>query len=158
MLFIERHAPPEAPSNERLVLPFDLRTKSRLRAKLESGEEVGLFLERGTVLRGGARLQGNDGRIVEVVAAPERLHEARCADPLQLARVAYHLGNRHVPVEVGAEWLRFEADHVLADMARGLGATVSEITAPFEPESGAYAAGHTHGEAASPATIHQYRR
>lgn len=148
---------PEAAS-ERLELDFSYRTKSRLRAKLVSGEEVGLFLPRGTILRGGQKLAGRDGRIVEVIAAPEELLEARCANPLALARAAYHLGNRHVAVEVGADaagsWLRIQADHVLEGMLVGLGATVSALRAPFEPEAGAYAHGHQHPGDGSGARIH----
>ncbi|HSQ72817.1 MAG TPA: hypothetical protein VLM87_10375, partial [Rubrivivax sp.] len=96
MIVIEHRAPPDAPATERLVLPFDLRCKSRLRTRLEHGEEAGLFLERGTVLRAGDRLLANDGRVVEVAAAPEAVMEVRSGDALLLARAAYHLGNRHV--------------------------------------------------------------
>jgi urease accessory protein len=152
MLLIEKRAERGKPSG-RLVLPFEARCKSRLRATLDTGEEVGLFLSPGNVLRGGDLVQANDGRIVEVAAADERLLEARCGDALQLARCAYHLGNRHVPVQVGAGWLRFAHDRVLGNMLEGLGAEVVEITAPFEPESGAYGHGG-HGNAPS---IHQYQ-
>lgn len=140
----------------RLCLPFDQRCKSRLRARLADGAEVGLFLPRGTILRGGDRLRADDGSIIAVVAAAERVCEVR-ADPLALARAAYHLGNRHVAVELGDGWLRFGADHVLADMVRGLGLAVTEIEAPFEPEAGAYAAGHTHGGEGEGPRIHQFR-
>ncbi|PZP58548.1 MAG: urease accessory protein UreE [Azospira oryzae] len=146
MLVIERRYEGPEPPTERLVLPFELRCRSRLRTRLETGEEAGLFLEPGTVLRGGDRLLGNDGRVVEVVAAPERLMEARGEDPAQLARLAYHLGNRHVAVEVGPQWLRFAADAVLEQMLVGLGARVTEVVAPFEPEGGAYRHGHGHGK------------
>ncbi|GIX28376.1 urease accessory protein UreE [Pelomicrobium methylotrophicum] len=145
MLVIERRYEGPEPPTERLVLPFELRCRSRLRTRLETGEEAGLFLEPGTVLRGGDRLLGNDGRVVEVVAAPEQLMEARSEDPAQLARLAYHLGNRHVAVEVGPQWLRFAADAVLEQMLVGLGARVTEVVAPFEPEGGAYRHGHGHG-------------
>ena len=127
-----------------LVLSFEFRQKSRLLARLAGGEEVGLVLDRGTVLRGGDRLRADDGRIVRVVAAEEALMEARCADATTLARCAFHLGNRHTPVEVREGALRFAADDVLAGMLRGLGATVQALSAPFEPEAGAYAAGHHH--------------
>lgn len=139
-----------------LSLPFELRQKSRLRTRLASGEEVGLMLDRGTVLRGGDSLLTDDGRTVRVVAAEEALMEARCDDPDQLARCAFHLGNRHTPVEVRAGALRFAADEVLGGMLRGLGARVVAITAPFEPEAGAYAAGHHHhsGEAKHAGIIH----
>lgn len=143
MLVIERFAEPKARATERLELPFDMRCKSRLRTRLLSGEECGLFLERGTVLRGGDKLLANDGRVVEVVAAPERLMEAMSGDMLLIARAAYHLGNRHVALQLLPGRLRFVADAVLGEMVRGLGLKVSEIEAPFEPESGAYG-GHPH--------------
>lgn len=132
------------PASERLELDFNYRTKSRLRARLASDEEVGLFLPRGTVLRGGQKLMARDGRVVEVVAAPENLIEVRCSDPFELARAAYHLGNRHVAVELGDGYLRIRADHVLEGMLIGLGASVLPVRAPFEPEAGAYAPGHQH--------------
>src|SRR5664279_4813785 len=139
----DRLAAPAA-SDDTLVLPFEQRQKSRLRAVLASGEEVGVFLERGTVLRGGDCLRADDGRVVRVVAAPEDLMEVRATSAEHLARIAYHLGNRHVRVQLGPDWLRFAADHVLANMLHGLGAIVTEVSAPFEPESGAYAGGHHH--------------
>jgi urease accessory protein len=142
MLVVQRRLDAPAPHDALLVLPFELRQKSRLRTTVESGEEVGLFLDRGTVLRDGDCLQADDGRVVRISAAQESLLEARCPDARSLARAAYHLGNRHTPVQVGAGWLRLAADDVLAGMLRGLGATVTPIRAPFEPEAGAYAAGH----------------
>lgn len=156
MLTIREHADPGAPPDADLVLPFELRQKSRLLTRLATGEEVGLVLDRGTVLRGGDRLRAEDGRVVRVVAADEALMEAACDDPTALARCAFHLGNRHTPVEVREGALRFAADEVLATMLRGLGATVSPVTAPFEPEAGAYAAGHHHhsGDAKHAGIIH----
>jgi urease accessory protein len=118
-----------------LILSFEQRQKSRLRAKLESGEEVALVLPRGRVLRGGDRVTTTDGRIVEIVGAPEKLLHVEAES---LARVAYHLGNRHVAVQFGEGFLRIAEDHVLEDMLRGLGARVSHVEAPFEPEAGAY--------------------
>ncbi len=130
-----------APSGQ-LRLPFELRQKSRLRTRLVSGEEVALLLPRGEILRGGDLVAASDGRAIEVLAQPEKLLHIESA---QLARVAYHLGNRHVPVQVGAGFLRIAADHVLEEMAKKLGARVSSIEAPFEPEAGAYASGgHGH--------------
>lgn len=156
MLAINARAEPGAASDADLVLPFDLRQKSRLLTKLATGEEVGLMLDRGTVLRGGDRLRASDGRVVRVVAADEPVMEARCDDAATLARCAFHLGNRHTPVEVREGALRFTADQVLATMLRGLGATVSALQAPFEPEAGAYAAGHHHhsGDAKHSGIIH----
>jgi len=127
----------------RLELPFDLRQKSRQRVRLAGGEEVALMLPRGSILRGGDLLLASDGRMVEVIASPEPVLHVECSSAEGLARAAYHLGNRHVPVEVGSGYLRLASDHVLATMLKGLGAAVTEITAPFEPESGAYA-GHGH--------------
>ena len=123
----------------KLVLPFELRQKSRLRARLDSGEEVALVLPRGRVLRGGDRVTAADGRELEIVAAPERLVHIESEE---LARVAYHLGNRHVPLQVGPGFLRIAEDHVLEEMVRRLGARVSHVEAPFEPEAGAYGDHH----------------
>jgi len=131
-------------ASEQLQLPFELRQKSRLRAQLVSGEEVALSLPRGEVLRGGDLLLASDGRVVEVIARPERLLHVECDSPRALARAAYHLGNRHVPVQVGDGWLRLAADHVLEQMLQGLGARATPVEAPFEPEAGAYGT-HTHG-------------
>jgi len=156
VLAINARAEPGAASDADLVLPFDLRQKSRLLTKLATGEEVGLMLDRGTVLRGGDRLRASDGRVVRIVAADEPLMEARCDDAATLARCAFHLGNRHTPVEVREGALRFTADEVLATMLRGLGATVWALQAPFEPEAGAYAAGNHHhsGDAKHSGIIH----
>jgi urease accessory protein len=158
MLLIESPYDGDAPATDALELDFNYRTKSRLRAKLASGAEVGLFLARGTVLRGGHKLRASDGRIVAVVSAPEDLLEVRCASSVALARAAFHLGNRHVAVEVGSDaagdWLRLQADHVLEGMLVGLGARVSALRAPFEPEAGAYAPGHQHPGDGSGARIH----
>ncbi|MGD9842314.1 MAG: urease accessory protein UreE [Steroidobacteraceae bacterium] len=136
------------PAQARLVLPFESRQKSRLLTKLDTGEEVGLILERGTVLRGGACLLASDGRVISVVAAAETVSVVTATDPWQLARAAYHLGNRHIAVQVGSGWLRYLHDHVLDDMVRGLGFTVSTDELPFEPEVGAYShagADNAHG-------------
>jgi len=158
MLVIESRCD-KAAHQEQLSLPFELRQKSRLRTKLASGEEAGLFLEHGSILRGGDCLRANDGRIVLVVAADEELMEAKCVTPFQLVRAAYHLGNRHVPVQIGDGWLRFQTDDVLAQMLRGLNATVSKVSAPFEPEAGAYAGGHHHHsmDAKHSGIIHEFR-
>lgn len=147
MHVIEKRAEGNSKASAHLVLSFEARCKSRLRTRLLTGEEVGLFMERGTVLRGGDKLAANDGTVIEVVAAPEILMEATTADPLLLAKAAYHLGNRHVAVHLLPGKLRFGSDHVLGEMVRGLGLPVAEIEAPFEPESGAYgqAGAHPHG-------------
>jgi len=144
MIVIEQFAEPKAVATERLELTFDTRCKSRLRTQLQNGEACGLFLERGTVLRGGDKLLANDGRVVEVVAAPERLMEAVSGETLLITKAAYHLGNRHVAVHLLPGKLRFVADHVLGEMVRGLGLKVNEVEAPFEPESGAYGSFGSH--------------
>ena len=139
-----------------LELPFDARQKTRQRATLASGEEVGLLLPRGEVLRGGDLLVASDGRVIEVVARPEAVLHVTCDTPEDLLRAAYHLGNRHVAVEVGEGYLRLAADHVLEGMLEGLGANVESLQAPFEPEAGAYEAGHRHEEGSGPGKIHHY--
>ena len=146
MVLFEELAPRDAIAGDSIVLSFDARCKTRLRARLSSGEDCGIFLPRGTILRHGDRIRAADGRVAEVMAAPEALVEARTDDPLLLARAAYHLGNRHVAVDLAPGVLRFPADHVLADMLRGLGLEIAEVMAPFEPESGAYGTqgGHAH--------------
>ncbi len=158
MLIIEARAKRTERHDGELRLAFELRQKSRLRTKLASGEEVGLFLEHGSILRGGDYLQANDGRIVLVVAADEHLMQASCTSAFELARAAYHLGNRHVPVQIDKGWLRFQADEVLAQMLRGLSARVDKLSAPFEPEAGAYAGGHHHHsmDAKHSGVIHEF--
>jgi urease accessory protein len=130
----------------RLLLPFDQRLKRWLFAALVSGEEVALKLPRGASLRGGDLLLAADGRVVEVIAAPERVVHIECPASSDLARFAYHLGNRHVPVQIGHGFLRISENHVLEEMLRRLGAKLKIIEAPFEPESGAYAGGHGHDD------------
>lgn len=144
LLRIEERLAEPAPATASLTLPFDRRQKSRLRTWLDDGTEVGLMLPRGAPLRGGDRLRATDGTVVEVRAAPEQVSEVWAAEPRSLARAAYHLGNRHVPVQVGEGFLRYAHDHVLDEMLRGLGLTVSAAEAPFEPESGAYGGAHHH--------------
>ena len=141
-----------------LTLPFESRVRSRLLVRLEGGEEVAMALPRGEVLRGGDMVVASDGRVFDVVAAPEKLLHVVCADAMALARAAYHLGNRHVAVQVGDGFLRLAADHVLETMLRGLGATVTSIEAPFEPEAGAYGGGHHHHpeHGSSGARIHEF--
>ena len=136
-----------------LRLPFESRQKSRLKTRLVSGEEVGLVLPRGEILRGGDLVTASDGRVIEIVAQPEKvLH----IETKELAKIAYHLGNRHVPVQVGENFLRIAEDHVLEEMVRKLGAKVSHVEAPFEPEAGAYAGGHQHDEMGHGGKIHDH--
>jgi urease accessory protein len=142
-----------------LKLPFDLRQKSRLRTRLTDGEDAWLMLPRGEILRGGDRLLANDGRIVEVVSQTEDVLHVECTSAIALNRAAYHLGNRHVPVQVGDGFLRIAADHVLEAMLKGLGATLTAMRAPFEPEAGAYGGGHQHSdEGGHSGRIHEYTK
>lgn len=128
----------------RLVLPYELREKCRLRATLSTGEDVAVYTVRGTVLRDGDLLTGEDQRVVQVVAAAEPTYKVSCPDAQALLRCAFHLGNRHTQAQVGDGFLRIRADAVLKEMLAGLGATVEEQMAAFEPESGAYGGGHGH--------------
>jgi len=137
-------AGPDGPAHEVIELAFEQRERSRLRAPLLSGEEVGIDLPLGTMLRDGDRLQLSDGRVAAVEAAEEALLEVRARDGAQLARIAYHVGNRHVPVQVGDGWIRLLPDHVLRAMIEGLGGRVRELGAPFQPEAGAYGHSHVH--------------
>ena len=133
-------------------LDWDVRQKSRWGATDSQGRAIGVFLPRGTLLRGGDVLVAEDGSLIRVIAAPQTvLRITPCAvhgSPFDLTRAAYHLGNRHVPIELTPEHLQIEPDHVLADMLRAMHLTVVELQAPFEPEGGAYAAhGHGHHQA-----------
>ena len=128
-----------------LTLGYDERCKSRLAATLDSGEEIALLLPHGTLLADGDVLVADDGGLVRVVAAAQDVLCAHAATPLLLMRAAYHLGNRHTPVEIGADYLQLEADPVLEQMLTRLGLAVDHATRPFQPEAGAYGGGHRHG-------------
>lgn len=140
-----------AAATRSLTLPFERRARSRQRVLLDEGGEVLLMLPRGTVLRDGDVLGSTAGdqiRPVVVRAADETVSVAASADPGLLLRAAYHLGNRHVALQIGAGWLRYLADPVLDELCRGLGLAVAAASLPFEPEAGAYAGGgqgHSHG-------------
>jgi len=144
-------APAEGEAAATLSLGFEDRRRSRQLARLDDGREVGLDLPRGTVLREGDRLSGDGVPVIVVRAAPETLSVARTSDAHLLARAAYHLGNRHVPLQVAPQRLAYQHDHVLDGMVRELGLTVTTERAPFEPEAGGYRhdgnerRGHTHG-------------
>jgi urease accessory protein len=125
-----------------VVLDFDDRHRRRMVMTGTRGLEFLLDLESAVALRGGDALVLEDGRRVEVVAAPEPLIEIRGTDPGHLVRLAWHLGNRHLPTQIMAKGLRIRRDHVIEEMVKGLGARVIEIEAPFDPEGGAYAAPH----------------
>jgi urease accessory protein len=139
----------DEPHDDSVVLPFDLRQKSRQRVRLQSGIEAALTLSRGSILRGGDRLLSGDGRIVQVIAADESVLHVTANSSQQLMRAVYHLANRHVPLQIGCSsngeaWLQLEQDHVLKEMLLGLGMSIVEQQAPFEPEAGAYGGGHHH--------------
>jgi urease accessory protein len=139
-----QHRWSEAPADT-VVLDFDDRHRRRMVMTGTRGLEFLLDLENAVALRGGDALVLDDNRLIEVVAAPEPLAEIRCNDPQHLVRVAWHLGNRHLPTQIMAKALRIRRDHVIEAMVKGLGARVIEIEAPFDPEGGAYAgSGHAH--------------
>lgn len=130
-------------------LDWDVRQKSRFDATDSAGRTLGVFLPRGTTVRGGDVLVAEDGSLIRVLAAPQAVLEVRaCAEhgsPFDLLRAAYHLGNRHVALELQPDHLKLEPDHVLADMLRQMHLIVTEAQAGFEPEGGAYGSGHGHG-------------
>ena len=138
-----------------LTLDWDTRQKSRFDATDSQGRALGVFLPRGAVVRGGDVLVAEDGSLVRVQAAPQAvLRITACSEhgsPFDLTRAAYHLGNRHVPIELQPDHLKIEPDHVLADMLRAMHMTVMAVSEPFEPENGAYgdhgasSDGHGHG-------------
>ncbi len=148
MLILNFKTDSAAPIDGELVLPFELREKCRFRTQLVSGEEVGIFTERGTVLRDGDLLKGDDGRIIRVVAQEEPVYRIECASLHALMRCAFHLGNRHTPTQLcnadDRSFLRIRKDQVLKEMLQGLEATVTDELAPFNPEAGAYGGGHHH--------------
>ncbi|MBS0392975.1 MAG: urease accessory protein UreE [Proteobacteria bacterium] len=158
-LRIEARAEPGATAADWVRLGFAERCRSRLVARLDGGAEVAIALPRGAPLRHGDRLVTTDGRIIEVVAVPEPLLHVESSDPRLLARAAYHLGNRHVAVEVGNHALRVLADAVIERLLRGLGLEPQRLDAPFEPEHGAYGEAHRHdGDTARIApVIHEFR-
>jgi urease accessory protein len=145
-----QHRWSEAPADT-VVLDFDDRHRRRMAMRGTRGLEFLLDLENATVLRGGDALVLDDNRLIEVVAAPEPLAEIRGNDAQHLVRVAWHLGNRHLPTQITAKGLRIRRDHVIEAMVKGLGARVIEIEAPFDPEGGAYTGGgHVHAPETDP--------
>ena len=132
-----------------LTLPFEKRQKSRLRVSLDDKREAALMLERGSVLRHGDLLQTDNGLIIEVRAANEEVAVISTKDSILLARACYHLGNRHIPLQIGEGWLRFQRDHVLEEMVKSLGLAVKHESSPFEPEGGAYSGHSSHSHSHS---------
>lgn len=153
-------------ASDTLTLPFELRIRGRLKAKSDAGRELGLFLDRGPVLRDGEGLRAESGEIVRIRAAIEPVVTARVTAGLPLARLAYHLGNRHVQLALGSDdarpdqgWVRFPPDHVLEELAELLGATLERHQAPFDPEPGAYnqlGHGHSHPHSHSHSQVHHH--
>ncbi len=127
-----------------LELTFDQRERSRLRVRMLSGDEIGIDLPVGTVLHHGTKLLLDDGRVAAVEAAEETLLEVTAGAPADLARIAYHIGNRHVPIEIGDGWLCILPDHVLQAMVEGLGGRCVTVSRGFQPERGAYGHSHVH--------------
>ncbi len=127
-----------------LELPYDHRKRGRIKAETARGLAVGLFLERGKCLQDGDLLEAESGEVIQIVAAKEELIVAKANDPLQFAKICYHLGNRHVPLQIGDFWIRFQPDHVLEELCRYYHLEVSKEQAPFQPESGAYGAHSSH--------------
>jgi len=142
MLKLTELAPLETATDDVVTLPYESRQKSRLLLKTDGGTKIGLFLPRGQVLRKGSVLTGPDHYRVLVDAAPESLSVVRTDDALHFAKACYHLGNRHIALQILPGELRFLTDHVLDHMLEGLGLTVTHEVLPFEPEQGAY---HGHG-------------
>ena len=142
MLELIQKVASDGDADDTVTLPYALRQKSRQRVRLASGREAALVLPPRTALADGDRLQAADGTAVRVRAALETVTTARSADALQWARACYHLGNRHVALQIGPGWVRYAPDHVLDEMVRGLGLTVIHESVRFEPERGAY---HGHG-------------
>ena len=130
-------------------LDWDVRQKSRFDATDSQGRQIGVFLPRGTVVRGGDVLVAEDGSLIVAQAAPQAVlkitHCSNHGTPFDLIRAAYHLGNRHVPIELQPDHLKIEPDHVLADMLRAMHLIVNAVDEAFEPENGAYATGGHHG-------------
>ena len=147
MLRVEKYAVQSGhnvPGIRSLSVPFEIRQKSRFRAVLEDGTELAIFLPRGSKLSDGDLLEADDGTLIRVVAAAEQLLYVTAPSSLALTRAAYHLGNRHTPVEIGNGFLKLANDPVLREMLQGLGVQLREVHLPFQPESGAYGKGHGH--------------
>ena len=130
---------------ETVCLSFDERKRGRLKINCSSGNKAGIQIERGNVLRDGAVLTNEMGQLLLIRASTEKVSIAHVSDPTLFARGCYHLGNRHVPLQIGEGFLRYQKDYVLDDMLHGLGIHVTHESAPFEPENGAYAPGTGHG-------------
>ncbi|EFG2212895.1 urease accessory protein UreE [Escherichia coli] len=146
MLYLTRRVETPAQTTASVTLPVDMRVKSRIKVTLNDGRQAGLLLPRGLLLRDGDILSNENGdEFIKVIAADEAVSVVRCADPFMLAKACWHLGNRHVPLQIMPGELRYHHDHVLDDMLRQFGLDVDYAHLPFEPEAGAYASkSHAH--------------
>lgn len=146
MLYLTRRVETPAQTTASVTLPVDMRVKSRIKVTLNDGRQAGLLLPRGLLLRDGDILSNENGdEFIKVIAADEAVSVVRCADPFMLAKACWHLGNRHVPLQIMPGELRYHHDHVLDDMLRQFGLDVYFAHLPFEPEAGAYASkSHAH--------------
>lgn len=146
MLYLTRRVETPAQTTASVTLPVDMRVKSRIKVTLNDGRQAGLLLPRGLLLRDGDILSNENGdEFIKVIAADEAVSVVRCADPFMLAKACWHLGNRHVPLQIMPGELRYHHDHVLDDMLRQFGLDVDFAHLPFEPEAGAYASkSHAH--------------
>ncbi|WP_110971033.1 urease accessory protein UreE [Pseudomonas huaxiensis] len=160
ILLTRRVTETDAVTTATATLNLDTRIKSRVRITLDDGRDAGLLLERGQLIRGGELLADGEGReVVRIIAAAEDVSTVRCDDALLLARAAYHLGNRHVPLQIEAGFVRYQHDYVLDDMVRGFGLEVTLEQAPFEPEAGAYqSAPHSHAHSHGQVQDHPFIR
>lgn len=147
MLHFEQIILEDAELYSSVTLTFEQRVKSRQKVELDNGETAGIFLPRGSVLLHGQRISANSGEVIEIRAASEAVSTVYVDDPVLMARACYHLGNRHVALQITPHFARYQHDHVLDEMIIGLGLLVVFEQAPFEPEAGAYhSAGHVHGQ------------
>ncbi|EIG4330924.1 urease accessory protein UreE [Escherichia coli] len=146
MLYLTRRVETPVQTTASVTLPVDMRVKSRIKVTLNDGRQAGLLLPRGLLLRDGDILSNENGdEFIKVIAADEAVSVVRCADPFMLAKACWHLGNRHVPLQIMPGELRYHHDHVLDDMLRQFGLDVDFAHLPFEPEAGAYASkSHAH--------------
>ncbi|HDP5575297.1 TPA: urease accessory protein UreE [Escherichia coli] len=146
MLYLTRRVETPAQTTASVTLPVDMRVKSRIKVTLNDGRQAGLLLPRGLLLRDGDILSNENGdEFIKVIAADEAVSVVRCADPFMLAKACWHLGNRHVPLQIMPGELRYHHYHVLDDMLRQFGLDVDFAHLPFEPEAGAYASkSHAH--------------
>ena len=146
MLYLTRRVETPAQTTASVTLPVDMRVKSRIKVTLNDGRQAGLLLPRGLLLRDGDILSNENGdEFIKVIAADEAVSVVRCADPFMLAKACWHLGNRHVPLQIMPGELRYHHDHVIDDMLRQFGLDVDFAHLPFEPEAGAYASkSHAH--------------